>query len=113
MAAVVVVGVQEACQGGRAFVVAGIGPQVGPLVQQGAVEAFDFAIGLRSVDAGELAGRAEVDECLLPGEALAVGPGVGGQDTFDAVDARRGEEGRGPGQKAAQVAAFSSGWISL
>jgi hypothetical protein len=100
VAAVVVVGVQEVCQGCGAFGVAGVGAQVGPLVEQGAVEAFDLAIGLRPVGAGEFSGRAEVGECLAPGEALAVGPGVVGEDALDPVD-------------AAQVVAFSSPWISL
>ena len=64
-----------------------------------AVEAFDLAVGLRPVDAGELAVRAEVGQGLLPGEAFAVGPGVVGQDPLDAVDAAGGEEGRGPAQE--------------
>ncbi|GAA3597374.1 hypothetical protein GCM10022295_92460 [Streptomyces osmaniensis] len=44
VAAVVVVGVQEVCQGFGAFGVAGVGPLVGPSVEQGAVEAFDLPL---------------------------------------------------------------------
>ena len=99
MAAVVVVGVQKICRGFGPFLVGGVGPQVGPLVEQGAVEAFDLAVGLRPAGAGQLAGRAEVGQGLAPGEALAVGPGVVGQDALDAVDARRSEEGRGTAEE--------------
>jgi hypothetical protein len=77
---VVVVGVQEVCQ------CRGVGPQIGPFVEQGAVEALDLAVGLRPVGARELAGRTQVGKGLLPGEAFAVGPGVVGQDPVDAVD---------------------------
>jgi hypothetical protein len=92
--------VREVCQGGRAFVVAGAGLQAGPLLEQGAVEAFDLAVGLRPVDARAIAGCAEVGQCLPPGEALAVGPGMVGQRPFDAQDAVGGEEGRRPSQEA-------------
>jgi hypothetical protein len=59
-----------------------------------------LAVGLGPVGAGELAGRAEVGQGLPPGEAFAVGPGVVGQDAFDAGDAVPGEECRGPCQEA-------------
>jgi hypothetical protein len=39
----VVVGVEEVCQGRCPLVVRAVGPQAGPLVQEGAVEAFDLA----------------------------------------------------------------------
>jgi hypothetical protein len=55
VATVVVVGAEEVCQGCRAFGVAGVGPLVGPFVEQGAVEAFGFAVDLGPVGAGELA----------------------------------------------------------
>jgi hypothetical protein len=68
---VVVVGVPEVCQGCGAFGVAGVGALVGPFVEQGAVEAFASAVGLRPAGAGEFADRAEFGQGLLPGEALA------------------------------------------
>ncbi len=49
VAAVVVVGVEEVCQRVGPFPVRGVGLQVGPFVEQGAVEAFDLAVGLRPV----------------------------------------------------------------
>jgi hypothetical protein len=58
VAAVVVVGVVEVCQGFGAFGVRGVGPQVGPFVEEGAVEAFDLAVGLRPVGADLLVGDA-------------------------------------------------------
>ena len=100
MAAVVVVGVQEVWQGRRSIGVAGVGAGVGPLVEQGAVEAFDFADGLRPLGAGEIAGRAELGQGLLPGEALVGGPGIVGRYPLDAVDPAGGEEGHGPAQEA-------------
>jgi hypothetical protein len=91
--------VREVCPGGRAFVVAGVGLQAARS-EQGAVEAFGLAVGLRPVDARARAGCAEVGQCLPPGEALAVGPGMVGQRPFDAQDAVGGEEGRRPSQEA-------------
>lgn len=114
VAAVVVVGVEEVCQGCASFVVGGVGPQVGPFVQERAVEAFDLAVGLGTVGAGEFAGRAEVGQDGLPGPAFAVGPRVVRQDAFDA----RGmpwlwKNAAARVRKPAQVATFSSAWISL
>ena len=100
VAAVVVVGVEEVCQGCCALVVRGVGPLVGPLLGQGAVETFDFAVGLWPVGAGELAGRADVGQGGFLGQALAVGPGVVGQDAFDAGDALVVEERGRPGEEA-------------
>jgi hypothetical protein len=99
VAAVVVVGVEEVCQGFGPLGVRRVGPEVGPLVEERAVEAFDLAVGLGSVGAGEFAGRAEVGEDVVPGQALAVGPGVVGQDPFDAGDAVVVEEGGRAGQE--------------
>jgi hypothetical protein len=53
VAAVVVVGVQEVCQGVGAFGVAGVWAQVGPFVEQGAVEALDLADADRKIDVRE------------------------------------------------------------
>jgi hypothetical protein len=91
--------VQEGGQGFGPLGVAGVGPGVGPFVQQGAVEAFDLAVGLRPVGAGAFAGGAEVGQRLVPGAAVAVGEGVVGQDPLDAVDAVGLEPGRGPAQE--------------
>ena len=99
VASVVVVGVEEVWQGCASFGVAGVGAEVGPFVEQGAVEAFDLAVGLRPVGAGEFAGRAEFGQGLAPGDALAVGPGVVGQHALDPGDAEGGEEGRCPAQE--------------
>ena len=52
VAAVVIVGVQPPRELVTAFEVAGVEAGVGPFVGQGAVEAFDFAVGLGSVGAG-------------------------------------------------------------
>ena len=57
VAAVVIIGVEEVCQGFGALVVRCVGPQ-GPLVEEGAVEACDFAVGLRPVGADLLVGDA-------------------------------------------------------
>jgi hypothetical protein len=72
-----------------------------------------LAVGLRTVDAGQSAAGAEVGQGIAPGEALAVGPGVSVRTrsmrsmpcAVKKAAARRGKD--------AQVAAFSSGWISL
>jgi hypothetical protein len=70
VAAMVVVGVQEVCQGCGPFVVGGVEPLVGPFVEQGAVEALDLAVGLGAVGAGEFAGGAQVGQGLLNGVLL-------------------------------------------
>jgi hypothetical protein len=46
VAAVVIVGVQPGGEGGDAFGFGAVGGGVGPFVEQGAVEPFDFAVGL-------------------------------------------------------------------
>lgn len=82
VAAVVVVGVEEACQGYGAFLAGGVGPPVGPLVKEGAVEAFDLAVGLRPVGADLLVGDAGRGQGL--GEQLGLVAGaVIGQDAID------------------------------
>ncbi len=55
---------------------------VGPLLQQGAVEAFDFAVGLRAPGPGEAGADAQLVAGVAPG-VLGVGPGVVGQDPLD------------------------------
>ncbi|GAA2779277.1 hypothetical protein GCM10019017_25480 [Streptomyces showdoensis] len=64
---------------------------------------FGFAVGLGQVGAGEFAGGAEVGEGVLPGQAFAVGPGVVGQDPFDAGDATGVEERGRAGEEGALV----------
>ena len=67
MAAVGVVGVEEVCQGCGALVVGGVGPQVGPFLQQGAVVPLDLSIGLRAVGPGALVADTGGGQCLAPG----------------------------------------------
>jgi hypothetical protein len=98
--------VEEVCQGGGAVANADVGPQMSPLVEQGAVEAFDLAVGLRPVGAGVLAGRGEVFQGPPPGVAFAVGPCVVRQDVFRTVDAEGGEEGRGPAREGGAGGGF-------
>lgn len=52
MAPVVIVDVQEVCEGFDAFGLGFVGTDVSPFFKLGAVESFDFAIGLGSVGAG-------------------------------------------------------------
>ena len=52
MASVVIVEVQEVCKGFNAFGLGVVGTDVGPLLEHGAVEPFDFPIGLGSVGSG-------------------------------------------------------------
>ena len=85
-------------------------PGVGPAVGQGAVEAFDLAVGLGSVGPGPFVGDAEVGAGVAPGVG-AVGGAVVGQHAFDG-DAVFGEPGDGAVQDADAVAAFSSPQIS-
>ena len=111
VAAVVVVGVEEVCQGFGAFGVAGVRPLVGPFVEQGAVEAFDLAVGLRPV--GPYAFVGDAGRCEGLGEQLGLVAGaVVGQDPFDG-DAVGLEEGWARCQKAAAVCRRSSVRTSL
>lgn len=61
------------------------------------MEAFDLAVGLRPPGPGPAGADAQVAAGVPPG-VLAVGPGIVGQDPFDA-DAQGREVGRGPGQE--------------
>jgi hypothetical protein len=66
VSAVVIVGVSHF---GECFASFGLGPVgvgVGPLVEQGAVEAFDFAVGLGPVGAGALVDDAGGGEQVAP-----------------------------------------------
>src|SRR3954454_11223095 len=94
-----VVVVEPGGQEGRAVVVAGEGPGVGPLGAQGAVEAFDFAVGPGAVRSGELLPGADRGGCAGEVAGLAVVHGVVGEDPLDA-DAVAGVEGGGAGEEA-------------
>lgn len=58
VSAVVIVGVQPVGEGVAAFLFSVVGLYVCPFVEQGAVEAFGFAVGLGPVGPGSLAGEA-------------------------------------------------------
>ena len=90
MAAVVVVGVEERFEDFGAVGVVGVGPQVGPLVQQGAVEAPGLSVRLWPVGAGAFVSDACGLERLVP-DAGAVTGAVVGQYALDG-DAEVGEE---------------------
>lgn len=109
VASMVVVGVQEVAERLGALAVCGVGPDVGPFLGQGAVEAFDFAVGLGSVGPGVFARRADLGQGVLPGQAFAVGHGVVGQDAFDAVDAVFGVEGCGSQEESGAGGGFLVG----
>src|SRR5690606_24870399 len=70
----------------------------GPAVGEGAVEALDLAVGLRSVGAGLLRPDAELGAGVPPGVGL-VGRSVVRQDALDG-DAAVGEPGHRPAQDA-------------
>src|SRR3954451_25422930 len=91
--------VEPGGQEGGALVVAGEDPGVGPFGAQGAVEAFDLAVGPGAVRADELlpgsdggCGGGEV-----PGDPVVLG--VVGDDPLDG-DAVAGVEGRSAGEEA-------------
>ena len=65
-AAVVIVGVEPAGQGLAAFGFAGVGMGVGPFVKHGAVEAFDFPVGLWPVGPGPFVGDPRLGEGVAP-----------------------------------------------
>lgn len=69
MAAVVIVGVKEVCQGHGARCVGGVGPQAGPFIEQCALEGFCLAVGPGPMDASELSRRAKLGEGVLPSQA--------------------------------------------
>lgn len=85
-------------------------PGVGPALGEGAVEAFDLAVGLRPVGAGAFGVDAELGAGVAPGEG-PVGRAVVGEDTFDG-DAAGGEPAEARRRTAMAVAAVSSSWIS-
>ena len=95
MSAVVIVVVQPAGEFGQAVGLAGVGPCVGPLGDQGPVEPLDLAVGLGRVGPGVLVRDAGVLECLVEGFGPVAGAVVG-QDPLDG-DALAGEPGLGPG----------------
>ena len=72
MAAVVIVGVQPSGEFVAAFVVAEVEAGVGPFVGQGAVEAFDFAVGLWSVGTGSAV--LDTTEGVAEGMGSVAGP---------------------------------------
>jgi len=90
---VAIVVVQEAPVGVGALGFAGPGSDVGPFLEQGAVEAFDLAVGLGPVGAGLLGFGGGAFAGPVPGAAAVAGPVVG-QDAF-AVDAPGGEPALG------------------
>jgi hypothetical protein len=81
--------------GVAAFLLGAVGLCVGPLVEQGAVEAFDLAVGLRAVGAGALVDDAGCGEGVAPG-VWAVAGAVVGQDALDG-DPGLGKEVLGAG----------------
>ena len=110
MAALSVVVLEPGCKGGCAVVVGEEDLAVGPLGEQGAVEAFDLAV---------LPGAVRPDEDLPDAgrgaelaQRLAVGPGVVGHQPFDPGDAVGGEVVDRAVEERAQVGPFSSGRIS-
>src|ERR1700722_5811057 len=92
-----VVGVQPGVKGGAAFGFGGVGAGVGPFVGEGAVEPFDFAVGLGPVGAGALVGDAQVRAGSGP-VAGAVAATVVGEDALDG-DPGGGVPGGGAGQE--------------
>jgi hypothetical protein len=66
VAAVVIVGVQPSWQRLAPFGFAAVCLGVGPFVEQGAVEAFDLAVGLGPVGTGAFVGDARVGEGVAP-----------------------------------------------
>ena len=77
-----VVAVEEVRKCSGAVALAGVGSDVGPLVEQGAVEALYLSIGLRSVGSGSGVRDGELGAKITPSEALVSGAVVG-EDTFD------------------------------
>ena len=90
---VVIVVVEESSVGVLALLFAGPGADVGPFLEEGAVEAFDFAVGLGPVGAGFLDLRAGAFAGFVPG-AAAVAAAVVGDDPL-AGDAEFAEPGVG------------------
>ena len=91
----VVIAVQPGLEQAVPLVVGGKGLGVGPLFQQGAVEALHLAIDLRAVRRDEDPSGADLGEGLLVVTPVAIGPGVVGHHRREADAA-----GREPGQGA-------------
>lgn len=87
-----VVVVDEVWQSGCALVVAGEDLAVGPFGGEGAVESFDFAVLPWAVWSDEFVFDVAFSEELAESGAVAVAPGVVGDESFDAGDAVGGEE---------------------
>src|SRR3984893_1309596 len=79
---VMVVAVEEVRKCSGAVAVAGVGPDVGPFVEQGAVEALYLSIGLRSVGPAVLMQDAPFSQCGVE-QSAAVAEAVVGEDSFD------------------------------
>src|SRR6476620_3045699 len=90
-----VVDVQPAGQGPGPGSLGGVDPNVGTLDEQGAVEPFDFAVGLGSVGPDPLVGDCVGGAGRGPLPGPVAGPVVG-QDPLDG-DAVAGEPGDRPG----------------
>src|SRR5690606_37952362 len=76
----------------------GIGPSIGPLLDQRPVEPLGPAVGPGPVGPDEAGPGADAGQGLRKGPALGIGPGVVGGHPLHG-DAGRGEEGRGPAQE--------------
>jgi hypothetical protein len=91
--AVVIVAVEPAREGGGAGCLAAVDANVGPLLEQGAVTAFDLAVGLRPVGAG----------ATLPDGGGEAGATEGGAAVGGAVVGEHGARGdaarREPGER--------------
>ncbi|GAA4932611.1 hypothetical protein GCM10023224_11020 [Streptomonospora halophila] len=94
----VIVGpVQKARVGGLAVLAAGVGPRIGPLPEQSAVEPLDLAVGLGPLGTGPARMDSQFAAGGLPG-GLGIGPGVIGQHPLHR-HAVAGEPGDGPAQE--------------
>ena len=96
MGAVIVVDVQPRRQGLSTALIGGIRADVGPFLEQGAVEALHIAVGLGMPGLREALHRTALQHGGLEGEGTAVHPGVVGEDALD-HDAMGGEKRCRPG----------------
>jgi hypothetical protein len=104
-----VVEVKPVVQCGAALVAAEVDADVGPLLEERAVEPLDLAVGLGPVGPDALVADAIERGCeVLAGVVL----GVVGQDSVDGVDSMGGEPGLGPLEEPGAGCPFSSSWIS-
>lgn len=79
---VMVVAVEPACKCSGAVGFAAVGTDVGPLLEEGSVEAFDLAVGPGPVGPAVLVGDALLPEGLVE-QPAPVGEVVVGQDPLD------------------------------